>query len=456
MLGAGAASAQEQPQVSEKQATEIGTDVYIYGYPLVTLEMTRRLTTNTVEPAGMRAPMGQFAHARTFPPPTYRDIPGANVDTLYSTAWLDLRSEPYILRVPDAQGRYFMLPMLDGWSDVFQSPGTRTTGAKAQTYAITGPKWRGQLPRGVTEYKSPTNMVWIIGRTYTTGTAEDYEKAHAFQDKLSLMPLSAYGRSYTPAKGRVDPAIDMETPTKDQVVGLDAASYFKLLAALMKDNSPKPADAPMVAEMARIGLVPGKDWDIGEVDPAVASGLAKAPQAALARMIAHQPQAGTVENGWVITRPAGVFGTNYLQRALLNWQGPGWNRPEDAVYPLTRVDGQGKKLDGAKKYVVHFAKEELPPARAFWSLTLYDSEGFFVQNPLHRVALSQRDDLKINPDGSLDLYVQRDSPGAGKESNWLPSAPGELGLFLRLYWPSEKAPSILDGSWVPPAVRAAK
>ena len=448
-----AATAQHQSKLNEKQATEIGTDVYIYGYPLVTLEMTRRLTTNTAEPAGLRAPMGQFAHLRTFPPITYRDIPGANVDTLYSAAWLDLGKEPYILSIPNAEGRYYMMPMLDGWSEVFQAPGTRTTGSNAQTDAITGPKWKGELPAGVTQYKSATNLVWIIGRTYTTGTPEDYAKAHAFQDKLSLVPLSAYGKDYAPPKGKLDPNIDMKTPTKEQVVSMDAAAYFKLLATLLKVDPPTAADAPMIAEMAKIGLVPGEDWDIGALDPAIAAGLSQAPKVALAKMMAHELNVGKVANGWVITRPTGVFGTDYLQRAVLNWQGPGWNRMEDSVYPLTRVDGEGKTLSGAKRYVVHFGKGELPPVNGFWSLTLYDNEGFFVPNPLDRVDLSQRSPFTFNEDGSLDLYIQNDSPGKDKEANWLPCPKGDFALFMRLYWPNEKAPSILDGSWMPPAVR---
>jgi len=162
-------------------------------------------------------------------------------------------------------------------------------------------------------------------------------------------------------------------------------------------------------------------------------------------------------NGWVISRPAGVFGTDYLQRAVLNWQGPGWNRLEDSVYPLTRVDSEGKTLNGAKRYVIHFGRGELPPVQGFqgfWSLTLYDPEGFFVPNPLDRVALSQRSLFNFNANGSLDLYIQKDSPGKDKEANWLPSPEGDFALFMRLYWPTEKSPSILDGSWAPPAVRA--
>ena len=445
--------ARAQTNVSPAEARAIAEDVYIYGYPLVTLEMTRRVTTNTAAPAGLRAPMGQFAHARTFPPITYRDIPGANADTLYSSAWLDLTKEPYVLKIPDAEGRYFMLPMLDGWSDVFQVPGTRTTGDKAQTYVITGPNWKGKLPTGVTQYKSATNLVWIIGRTYTTGTAQDYEKVHSFQDKISLVPLSAYGKDYTPSKGKVDPDIDMKTSTTEQVMKMDAAAYFKLLATLLKDNPPTAADAPMVAQMAKIGLVPGKDWDISVLDPTIAEGVALAPKAALAKIMAHTPNAGKNVNGWVITMPAGVYGTHYLHRACLNWQGPGWNRAEDAVLPVARVDGAGKTLSGANKYVIHFAKGGQPPVKGFWSVTMYDAEGFFVPNSLDRVDLSQRSKFNFNDDGSLDLYIQKDSPGKNTEANWLPSPKGDFGLILRLYWPNKKAPSILDGSWMPPAVR---
>jgi hypothetical protein len=209
----------------------------------------------------------------------------------------------------------------------------------------------------------------------------------------------------------------------------------------------------MVAEMAKIGVVPGKDWDIGALSPAVAEGLAQAPEAALATIMAYEPNAGRIVNGWLITLPSGEYGTNYLHRALLNWQGPGWNRPEDSIYPMAKVDGEGNALGGANKYVLHFAKGELPDAKGFWSLTMYDSEGFFVANPLDRVNLSKRSNFTFNEDGSLDLYIQNASPGRDVEANWLPSPDGAFALFMRLYWPNDKAPSIIDGSWVPPPVR---
>jgi hypothetical protein len=347
-----------------------------------------------------------------------------------------------------------MMPMLDGWTDVFQSPGTRTTGTEAQTYAITGPHWTGELPRGVTEYKSVTSLVWILGRTYTTGRPEDYDKVHAFQDKVNLAPLSAYGKPFTPPNGEVDPDIDMRTSTTNQVSKMDAAAYFTLLASLMRDNSPRAADAPMVAQMAKIGLVPGEDWDPSSLAPSVATGLSQATKKAVAKIMAYAPNAGRVVNGWLVTLPSGVYGNNYLHRALLNWQGPGWNRPEDAVYAMAKVDGEGKSLSGANKYVLHFAEGELPDVKGFWSLTMYGSEGFFVANPLDRVNLSQRSNFNFNEDGSLDLYIQKDSPGKEKEVNWLPTPSDAFVLFLRLYWPNDKAPTILDGSWAPPAAQA--
>ena len=237
--------------VTPDEARAIAEDAYVYGYPLVTMEMTRRALTNTATPEGVRAPMGQFALLREYPSAADRQVTAPNADTLYSMAFIDLSKEPYVFGIPDSGDRYYLMPMLDGWTEVFQVPGQRTTGNGAQTYAITGPGWKGTLPGGLTEYKSPTNLVWILGRIYCTGTPEDYAAVHALQDKLSLVPLSAYGRPYTPPQGRVDPSIDMRTPTRDQVNRMDTATYFTLLASLMKDNPPTAADAPMVARMRR-------------------------------------------------------------------------------------------------------------------------------------------------------------------------------------------------------------
>jgi hypothetical protein len=416
------------------------------------MEMTRRVMTNTAAPKGGHAPMGQFGNARTYPTAAFRAVTAPNADTLYSTAWLDLTKEPYVLSLPDEEGRYFLIPMLDGWTNVFAVPGKRTTGTDAQTYAITGPLWKGTLPAGVKELKSPTSMVWIIGRTYCTGTPEDYKAVHALQDRYSLVPLSAYAKDYTPPEGKVDPAIDMKTPVREQVNRMDAGAYFKLLAKLIKDNPPAREDAPMIARMAKIGIVPGKEFDIAKLDPAVARGLQGVPKAGIAKIAAQFKKAGKTVNGWNVFTKTGVYGTHYDQRAFVTMIGLGANLPQDSVYPTSKSDGDGKPYSGANKYVMHFARGELPPVNGFWSLTMYNADFFFVNNALNRYTLSQRNKLKVNEDGSVDLYIQHESPGKEREANWLPAPEGEFVLMLRLYWPRERDPSILDGTWKPPAV----
>src|SRR4051794_18626320 len=216
----------------------LATDAYIYGYPLVTMEMTRRVITNVAAPEGTRGPMGHLIKLRHYPDASFRDVTAPNADTLYTTAFFDVGQEPWVLSIPDMKGRYFLFPMLDGWTNVFQAPGTRTTGTGAQVYAITGPGWTGSLPAGVKQYKSPTNMVWLLGRIYCTGTPEDYAAVHALQDQVGLVPLSAYGKTYTPPPGTVDPSVDMKTAVRDQVNAMDAVAYFTLRAQLMKANPP--------------------------------------------------------------------------------------------------------------------------------------------------------------------------------------------------------------------------
>jgi hypothetical protein len=439
--------------LTEAEATSIANDAYVYGYSLVTMEYTRRVMTNTTEPKGTHAPMGQFVRMRHYPDAKFRDVTAPNADTLYSTAWLDLSKEPYVFSLPDMGDRYFLMPMLDGWTNVFEVPGTRTTGNKAQTYAITGPNWTGELPSGVKRLKAPTNMVWILGRTYCTGTPEDYKACHAIMDKYDLRPLSAYGKDYTPPEGRDNATVDMKMAVRDQVDRLPAVEYFALLANLMKDNPPAGDDSPTVEKLARIGVLAGQPFDASKLDPAVAKAVAAAPKAAQERIMAHYKTAGALENGWTFTTKAGTYGTDYLQRALITAIGLGANRPQDAVYPTSTEDAAGKKYSGANKYAIHFEKGQTPPANAFWSITMYDAAYFFVDNPLNRYTVSPRNDLKYNPDGSLDLYIQNESPGKEHEANWLPAPKGEFILMMRLYYPKTTAPSIIDGSWKVPPVR---
>jgi hypothetical protein len=438
------------------EATELGTEAYIYGYSLITMEYTRRVITNVEKPQGTHAPMGQLIRLREYPNASFRDVTAPNADTLYTTCFLDVGKEPYVLSLPDAHGRYYLFPMLDGWTDVFQVPGKRTTGTGPQTYAITGPGWKGTLPKGVKEYKSPTSIVWILGRIYCTGTPEDYTAVHKLQDEVSVVPLSAYGKSYAPPEGKVDPSIDMKTPVRDQVNALSGEAYFSLLATLLKDNPPAKADAPMVSKLAQLGVVPGQAYDPSKLGEEGAKALAEVPKQAFEKIMGHFKEAGTMENGWTFTTKTGLYGTDYLQRALLTAIGLGANRPQDAVYPTSEADAEGKPYSGANQYMMHFNKGQLPPADGFWSLTMYNGEYFFVANPLNRYSISARQNLKANADGSVDLYLQNESPGADKESNWLPAPKDKFILMLRLYWPKEKSPSILNGTWKIPAVKQVK
>lgn len=450
-----ALSAAPSEALSEEEALGLATEAYVYGYPLVTMEYTRRVMTNAAEPRGNHAPMGQFFNAKSYPDAKFRDVTAPNADTLYSTAWLDLSKEPYVFSLPDMDDRYFLMPMLDAWTNVFEVPGKRTTGTKAQTYAITGPGWKGEVPVGVKQLKSPTSMVWILGRTYCTGTPEDYQKVHALQAKYQLVPLSGYGKEYTAPKGKVDDAIDMKMPIRDQVNALPGGDYFALLAQLMKDNPPAKADAPMIAKLAKLGIVPGKKFDINQATEAVRKAVAAAPKLGQKDILAQFKKAGKFVNGWVYPVPAGVYGTDYPQRATITYFGLGANRTQDAIYPTAEADVTGTSYEGTHKYTLTFARGKLPPVNGFWSLTMYDKDYFFVDNKLDRYTISSRFDLKENDDGSVTLYIQNESPGKDKESNWLPAPKGKFVLMLRMYWPKDKVPSILDGTWAPPAVKKA-
>lgn len=430
----------------------IASDAYVYGYPLVTMEMTRRVMTNVSAPEGTRAPMGQFVRARTYPDASFRDVTAPNADTLYTTAWIDVGEEPWVLAIPDMKDRYFLFPMLDGWTNVFQVPGKRTTGTAAQTYAITGPNWKGVLPNGVKQYESPTNLVWILGRIYCTGTPEDYAAVHALQDQCTLVPLSSYGKTFVVPPARIDASIDMHAAVREQVNALEPVAYFNLLAKLMKANPPAAADAPWVAKFAKIGLVPGQDFDASRLEADFAKRI---PQVSFDRIMLQIKANKAVRNinGWIFDTETGVYGTEYLNRALVTAIGLGANRVQDAVYPITLKDIGGNVYEGNNKYIMHFSEGQMPPVNGFWSVTMYDPKMFFVPNPINRYSISARQRLKPNADGSVDIYIQNASPGADKEQNWLPAPLGKFVLMLRMYWPKETPPSIIDGSWTIPAVK---
>jgi hypothetical protein len=434
---------------------DIATSAYIYAYPLILMELTRRVATNVADTRTFgRAPMNQFANVPAFPDATYTDVVRPNVDTLYSLMWFDVSQEPLLISVPDSRGRYYLLQMCDMWTDVFDSPGKRTTGTSAQVLAIAGPGWQGQLPAEATLIQCPTGIGWIIGRTQTNDKA-DYDAVRKFQAGLIATPFSQWGKPYLAPAGTINPDWDMKTRPVDQIEKLSPAAYFALFTELTKLNPPHPNDYPILHQMRRIGIEPGKPFAIDRASPEIQRALTEAGPSALKKIKAGIAKAGVASAGWRTNLTAiGTYGADYLSRARVAYAGLGSNTIEDAVYPTAVTDADGRPFSSDNRYILHFNKDQIPPVRAFWSLTMYNETQRLAANPIDRFALGDRDKLAFNPDGSLDLYIQRESPGGDKESNWLPAPPGgSFTMNLRLYWPKAE---VLDGTWSSPGVMLAK
>ena len=436
------------PPAVNEDVKRLATEIYVYAYPLVVMDVTKQVMT-------AKAPINTFLHRRAFPDAASTDVVNPSVDTLSSQAWLDLAREPVVLSVPDARDRYYMMPMLDGWSNVFQSPGKRTTGTKKGDFAIIGPKWKGELPKDVEEIRSPTEMVWLIGRTQTNGKA-DYAAVAKLQDQYKLTPLSQWRKSGAKglhATAAPQTGVDTRTAPVEQVAKMNAQTFFSRFASLLPGNPPAKEDAPVVEKMKKLGIVAGQLFDTSKLDAATAQGVEDGAKSAHTSIVAAaKGSTGDLRNGWTIYWDLGRYGTNYGLRAVIAYTMLGANAPEDAIYPTTRLDGGGRVLNGANKYVLHFDKGKTPPAAAFWSLAMYNDKHFFVANPLDRHAIGDRDKLNFNADGSLDIYIQNDNPGKDKESNWLPAPKDSFNVTLRIYWPKQE---LLERRWTPPGIQRA-
>lgn len=433
----------EQPPSDQAMKT-LSAEVFTYGYPLVLMDVTREVMT-------ARVPVNAFQHSRSFPDSSFTTVVSPNADTLYSSAWLDLSKEPLVLSVPDTAGRYYVMQLLDAWTNVFASPGKRTTGTKRGAFAVVGPDWEGTLPKGVTEIRAPTNMVWLIGRIQTNGKS-DYANVHRLQDQFRLVPLSAWrkgSRSAPVAVPRVT-LVDTETPPAEQVAAMDAQAFFSRLAVLLQANPPAEDDAAMVEKMQRMGIKVGEPFKTTVLEPSTARAVQEGATAALAMIAANARKSAAGSTGWRLQRDTGAYGTQYGRRAAVALFGLGANLAEDAVYPTARADATGRPFDGGSRYVLHFDKGQLPPVKAFWSLTMYNEKQAFVSNDLQRYTIGSRDRLRYNRDGSLDIYIQYERPAPGQVTNWLPAPPDAFNLMLRAYWPDQV---LLDGKWMPPAVQ---
>jgi hypothetical protein len=443
--------------LSPAEARQIAEDAYVYGYSLITTEVTRVQMSNVPKAEVLRAPMNQFANVPRYPPADYRGVSAPNADTLYSLAWLDL-SEPQVFSHPDMGKRFYLFEIVDLWMrDDESSPSARTASGQAANYLITGPGWNGTVPAGMKHIPMATRYMAILGRTYADGSEPDYKAVNDLQAQYKITPLSAWGKSYSPVAPPVNPNPGYSMTDKPQqvILAMGTEGYFNLMAKLMAGAAPPASeDAPMVARMAKIGLVPGQPF---KLDPDTQATLKDLPTTALKKIEANKESLGAVVDGWVVTKGLGTYGTNYMKRAVVAAFGWPANQEKDAVYPYTEVDSNGQKLTGANKYTLTFPKDGAPPVNAFWSITMYeiDQGWWFVPNVLNKFTVSERNKPTYNADGSLTLYFQHESPGKDKEANWLPAPKGEFIPMMRMYWPKETSPSILNGTWkVPRVVKA--
>jgi hypothetical protein len=442
-----------QQTVTPQEAEQYSYDATVYGFPLVVMDLTRQVFTAVPAPNANGSPVNQFGNKKTFPDATFVNVVNPNADTLYSSAWIDTAKEPIILSVPDTHGRYYLMPMLNYWTDCFASPGSRTTGTGAGNFAITSANWSGKLPEGITELRSSTRWVWIVGRIACAGPS-DYENVWKLQDQLKLTPLSAWDTDYVPpANVPVDASVNTKVSPLNQLLAMDAASYFNYVCQLMLDNPPYEADAPLLANLEKIGIKTGADYKsyFAGLDDGVKSAIQTGYQSALAQIPAADM--GNIKNGWQLPYGTGNYGTNYTLRAAIAYRGLGANLVDDAFYASASTGSDGAKLSSDNKYLVHFNENEIPPVNGFWSLSLYNDKILFAANPINRYCLGSLSDPPLikNPDGSIDIYIQRDSPDAAKMPNWLPApSSGDFSLTLRLYWPQQP---VLDKTWVPPAVQ---
>jgi hypothetical protein len=338
-----------------------------------------------------------------------------------------------------------MLPMLDMWTDVFANPGKRTTGTDSQDFVVVGPNYGGELPHGKRVIEAPTPWVWVIGRTQTNGP-DDYAAVHAVQDGYTITPVHE-------TEHTIDPTQATTTEPLRLVNGMNAREFFTFACDALRLNPPHPTDVSILARIANLGIVPGEPLDRGALEADVGGEIEAGAAAAREAIVGNVAGFGTRVNGWSIaTETIGVYGNAYLKRATVALGGLGANPPEDAVYPVLLTDADGAPTNGEQSYVIHFDADKLPPVDAFWSITMYDAEGYQAPNELNRFAIGDRDPLSYNPDGSLDIFVQHANPGPDRQTNWLPAPTGPLGITMRLYAPR---PQVLNGTWVPPLVNKA-
>jgi hypothetical protein len=418
--------------------SELAVEAYVYAYPLLVFDRERQSQFQALGASN------QLSTRTTTSTPFSHDVLAPNADTVSTTALLDLRGGPLVLSVPDSGKRYTRIDLLDAYTNVFASLGQRTEGNKAANFAIVGPEWTSPVS-GVTTVRAPTNYVWLHGQVAAQGE-RDVPAASGLMRQWSLTPVNEFAAGKRRLAAARPPVADVDGSAANRVEALQPAKYFEEAARLLQINPPAPADAPLVKKFPSIGL----DFKRGKFAPGKLKSetLAKAVNDGRARIHAAKTVAAP-QNGWSFEEAGGNYGVDYLSRAAAARAGIGGALPQDGIEASARVDASNARLHGGSRYVLHFAKDDLPPVNAFWSLTLRGDDGRMVDNMLNRYAV-HGDRLAKDSDGGVTVYVQAPPPGEAKEANWLPAPNGSFELVLRLYWPKDEA---VNGTWKPPAVK---
>jgi hypothetical protein len=420
-----------------------GSQTYLYGYPLLVMEKSR------LAMQGVNGFSNEFHHKHNLPDHSFRAVVRPNNDTLYSIAWLDLTDEAQVLSVPNMGERYYVMPFMDAWTNVFASVGTRETGMQKGEYLITGPNWQGDVPDGVPQIKAPTNMVWLIGRIQINGDV-DIAPASAIQKRFKLASqtqwLAGEMQTFSTSDTR---SFDESTSPNLQVEAMTSTEFFTALSRVLKTQATLSGDESILETLAHVGVVPGQDFnkqDNGWLKTKLYNFILNVTKK---KLIEKLENGRSKENGWFITRDLiGNYGTNYNFRAAVAKVGLGALPPVEAIYASALVDSKEQTLSGVNQYIIHFPAGKMPPVEAFWSITMYDEDGFLVENVINRYLVGDRDPLKYNEDGSLDIVIQYTPPKKNTE-NWLPTPKGMFALTMRLYLPQK---NILDGSWKLPSI----
>ena len=422
-----------------RRAFTAAAAAYLYGVaPLSVGQTVRRFPENRILSVGALVD------------PAVKTVVAPNVDTTYTVAQLDLAAGPLVIDVPDTGGRYYVLQLLDAYSNTFRYVGRRTTGSEAASFALVRPAFSGALPPGVRRITSPTPLVWLLGRTLVRGAA-DLPSVTELMRGYRVTPLAAW------TAGARQPPLVLPAfpPNQTPLVLPKGLAFFDALGAYLDANPPPPRDACALRVFAGAGIGAGRTPS-SDSHGAIRRGLARGAAVAerlVARAVARaNAYSRERNNGWLVPPGyVGDYGRNYLGRAVIAKFALGANTPEETIYPSALTDSRGRPLSGHRRYSIRFRPGELPPVGAFWSLTMYDRSGYLHPNAIGRYAIGDRTrGLRRGSDGSLTLYVQRRAPSGRRRANWLPASRGRFRLIMRLYQPRRRA---LSGDWRPPPVR---